>query len=92
MPIIMEESEQVKNFYGVSFCTTAQHVDAKLSKVIRDNNDCKKFEDRFICHNPFPFGWLVSLMSTGVVEDKKINCHLPDRNGHSSLESIDGNN
>ncbi|GBN12451.1 hypothetical protein AVEN_146685-1 [Araneus ventricosus] len=88
----MEESEQVENFCGASFCTTEQHVNAKLSKVTRDNNDCKDFEDWFIFLNPFPFLWHVSLISTGVVGDKKIKCHLSDRFGHSSLESNDGNN
>ncbi|GBN39704.1 hypothetical protein AVEN_217450-1 [Araneus ventricosus] len=55
----MEEAEQVKNFCGVSFYTTEQHVDAKLSKVTRDNNDCKKFGDWFICHNHSHLGRIV---------------------------------
>ncbi|GBM20432.1 hypothetical protein AVEN_137068-1 [Araneus ventricosus] len=67
----MEEAEQVKNYCGVSFCTTEQNMESKLSKVTRDNNDCKKFEDWFIFLNPFPFLWHVSLISTGVVMDKK---------------------
>ncbi|GBN31049.1 hypothetical protein AVEN_249399-1 [Araneus ventricosus] len=67
-------------------------MDARLSRVTKDNNDCKKFEDWFISHNPLPFGEYVMSLSTGVVGDEKINCQLSDRIGHSSLESIDGSN
>ncbi|GBN12256.1 hypothetical protein AVEN_245733-1 [Araneus ventricosus] len=41
IPTITEVFEQVENFCGASFCTTEQHVVARLSRVTRDNNDCK---------------------------------------------------
>ncbi|GBN03949.1 hypothetical protein AVEN_148789-1 [Araneus ventricosus] len=72
------------------FAPLNNKVDAKLYRVTRNNNDWKKFEDWFICHNPFPAGEYLILLSTGVVGDEKINCHLSDRIGHSSLESIGG--
>ncbi|GBL75439.1 hypothetical protein AVEN_194623-1 [Araneus ventricosus] len=78
----------MENFCGVSFCTAEQHADARLSRVTRDNNNYKKFEDRFTCHNPFPVGECVMSLSTGMVRDEKMNCHPSDRNGHSSVESI----
>ncbi|GBL81112.1 hypothetical protein AVEN_83176-1 [Araneus ventricosus] len=78
----------MENFCGVSYCTDEQHVDARLSRVTRNNNNYKKFEDWFIFYNPFPVGEFVMLLSTGMVRDEKMNCHLSDRNGHSSMESI----
>ncbi|GBL94308.1 hypothetical protein AVEN_16825-1 [Araneus ventricosus] len=77
----------MENFCGVSFSNTEQHVEARLSRVIRNNNYCKKCEDWFICHNPFQVGEYLISLSAGVVRDEKVNCH-PDRNGHSSMESI----
>ncbi|GBM52993.1 hypothetical protein AVEN_111337-1 [Araneus ventricosus] len=57
MPAIMEESEQLDNFCRISFHTPLNnHVDERLSRVTRDKKDCNKFEDWFICHNPFPVG------------------------------------
>ncbi|GBO43421.1 hypothetical protein AVEN_91236-1 [Araneus ventricosus] len=79
-------SEQVENSCGVSFCITGQHTDARLSRVTRGNNDCKKFEDWFICHHPLPVGEYVMLLSTGVVRDEKMNCHPSD------MEAIDRSN
>ncbi|CAG9770015.1 unnamed protein product [Ceutorhynchus assimilis] len=92
MPTIMEVSQQVESFCGVSFCTTEQHVDARLSRITRDNSDCKKFVDWFLCHNPFPVGEYVMSLSTGVIGDENVNCHLSDQIGSSSLESIIGSN
>ncbi|GBN28054.1 hypothetical protein AVEN_215597-1 [Araneus ventricosus] len=62
---------RMENFCGESFCTTEQYADARLSRVTRNNNDCKKFEDWFICQNPSLVGEYVMSLSTAVVGDEK---------------------
>ena len=37
-PIIMEVSLQIEEFSGATFATTDQHVDARLTRVTRDEN------------------------------------------------------
>ena len=77
---------------GVSFVTTEQHVDSRVSRIARDESDVQKFVEWFTIHNPFPVGDCIVSISTGLMGDETINCHLAVEAGMSSISKIIGNN
>lgn len=81
---------EVEKFCGVTFCTTEQHVDAKLSRIVRDNHDVDEFHSWFMSHNPFPSNEYVMCLNTGVIGDGKINCHVAYEIGVGSVKSVIG--
>lgn len=92
MPAIVEVSLQIEQFCGVTFVTTEQHVDARLSRIRRDDSDVLKFVDWFSSHDPFPIGESIMSISTGVIGDEKINCHQAYEIGMESIANIIGSN
>lgn len=92
MTTMIDISQQIEQFCGVSFDTTEQHIDARTSRVSRDTNDVKKFLDWFTYHDSFPVVENVMPISTGVIGDEKINCHLAYDIGNESMSIIIGSN
>jgi len=92
MTTMIDISQQIEQFCGVSFATTEQHVDARTSRISRDTIDVNKFFDWFKSHDPFTKSENVMSISTGVIEDKEINCHLAYEIGIESMSNVIGSN
>lgn len=56
--------------------TTKQHIDQRDSRIVRDNADIEKIDNWFAKHDPFVQTTELIGPSTGLVADKRINCHL----------------
>lgn len=84
--------QEIEDFCGVLFDTTDQHVDMRESRIQRDSVDLAKLMTWFQNHNPFPRIDEIRSISTGIVGDNRINCHLPQELGTVNLNSIVDNN
>lgn len=71
----------------MSFCTTEQHVDYRVCRVVRDISDVDKFVARFMYQNSFHSGEYGMGLSTGVISDEKIDYHLVNEVEVASFQS-----
>ncbi|GFY41261.1 uncharacterized protein TNIN_343801 [Trichonephila inaurata madagascariensis] len=77
--------DEMEKFCTISLDSTEQHIDARDSRVKRDNTDVCKLVEWFTLHNPFPnMQQLVSLASVMVGNDQ-INCHKAHEIGLESM-------
>ncbi|KYN00649.1 hypothetical protein ALC62_08572 [Cyphomyrmex costatus] len=82
--------EGMETFCNVSLDTADQHVDARDSRINRDNADVKKLVEWFASHNPFPKTNQIMSLATGIVGNDEINCHDAYNIGHISMENMIG--
>ena len=69
-------SEVLEKFCEVSFESGEQHVDARESRVKRDQKNVNKVSEWFCAHNSFPSVQLIMSIAKGVTGDvEKINCY-----------------
>lgn len=92
MVFLQNVFEQVENFCGVSSATTEQHINMRSSRVTRDNADVEKLDLWFAEHPPFPEGTELLSISTGVVGNSTINCHLAGEIGAQMISRVVGLN
>lgn len=74
-PILNTVSEKIEDYCKISYSHSDQHIDARDSRINRDNSDMFKFDQWFTEHEPFPTINNVVSLSTGVVGGKDINCY-----------------
>lgn len=67
-----------------------QHVDARDSRIERDNEDVQKLIEWFTSHNPFPQMNQIMAIDSGIVDDDKINCHKAYEIGLIFMRSMIG--
>jgi len=79
-------SESLENFYQISFHSGEQHVDARISRIKRDNVDIQKILQWLDCHYPFAFIEKIMSIASGVTGDEKINCHAAYRIGNIAMQ------
>lgn len=87
MNTVCEGLEDLANF---KMDTTDQHVDARDSRIKRDIEDVKKLYEWFLLHDPFPEIKEIMSIASGVVGDKKINCHNAREVGNTSMKKMIG--
>ncbi|GFY56655.1 nuclear factor related to kappa-B-binding protein [Trichonephila inaurata madagascariensis] len=64
---------------------TEQQVNAKDSRVKRENTDVSKLVECFTLHNPFPNTQQLVSLASGMVGNDQINCHKAHEIGLESL-------
>lgn len=81
----------MEDFSGVVFWTTDQHVDARKSRMERDNRDVKILQEMLELKNPFTntSSFVVSL-GTGITGDETINCHMAKEVGETIIAELIG--
>lgn len=80
--------QEIERFTGVELSTSEQHVDSRDTMQKRDNTDAHKFLKWFHEHPPFPETTELISLSTGVIADERINCHLSKEIGMKGIERI----
>lgn len=75
MPYTNDVCKEVEKFCGITFSTSEQHVDARDSRIKRDNADILKIFQWFKEHDPFPHINSLISISTGVTGGENINCY-----------------
>lgn len=83
---------EMEKFCGVLLEMSEQHVDMRLSRIARDNADVEKLISWFSQYTPFPNINEIMSISTGIVGDEKINCHMSREIGNNGLSRIIGEN
>jgi len=82
--------EGIEKFCNVSLDTVDQHIDARDSRINRDNANVKKLVEWFASHNPFPTTNKIMSLATGIIGNDEINCHDAYNIGHISMENMVG--
>ncbi|GBO28443.1 hypothetical protein AVEN_103963-1 [Araneus ventricosus] len=92
MTALQHICDGIEKFCGVDLTSSDQHLKISDSRVHRDNYDCRKMVEWFKQYNPFPENSNLISISTGVVGDSRINCHMAKEEGILGIKRIEGNN
>ncbi|GBM32497.1 hypothetical protein AVEN_156592-1 [Araneus ventricosus] len=92
MTALQHICDGIEKFCGVDLTSSDQHLKISGSRVQRDNDDCKKMVEWFKHYNPFLANSNLISISTGVVENSRINCHMAKEEGILGIKRIEGSN
>lgn len=67
-----------------------QHVDARPSRISRDESDMKKLLVWFSSHPPFPTVNNIISIATGIVGDNRVNCYKSNEIGLIEMKKMIG--
>lgn len=73
--VLTDVCNVMENFCNISYVTSEQHVDTRVSRISKDESDLKKIRSFFENYNPFPITDYIMSIYSGVSGDSKINCH-----------------
>jgi len=82
--------EGIEKFCNISLDIADQHVDARDSRIKRDDADVQKIIEWFSSHDPFPQIPQIISIATSIVGDEKINCFNAYEVGLNSMQKIIG--
>lgn len=88
MIFLQNVCEEIEKYCDVSFTTSEQHIEMRNSRINRDNDDVKKLLDWFSQHPSFPEMKEIMSISTGIIGNEKINCHMSQELGIASILKI----
>lgn len=91
-PILTSVITSVEDFADEKSSTTEQHVDNSTSRLKRDLQDTKKFDDWLKSQNPFIKVDKIMSISTGITGDFSINCYEAQKIGMEIMTKSNGNN
>ncbi|GBN74495.1 hypothetical protein AVEN_221197-1, partial [Araneus ventricosus] len=66
------------------------HVDTRLSRIARDNEDAAKLSQWLSEHNPFPKIDVIMSIDLGIVGGNEVNCHLSEEIGRDMISKMTG--
>lgn len=90
-PVFSDIVESLEDFSGVHFFSSEQHVDARDSRVKRDEQDVEKLSSWLETHDPFSSTTKVVVsVGSGVIGNESINCHLAKEVGSNRLKLLVG--
>ena len=84
--------EEIEKFCNISLDSVEQHVDARDSRVKRDNIDVSKLVEWLRLHDPFPKTKQLVSLSSGIIGNDQINCYKAHEIGLQSMMKITGLN
>ncbi|GBM73704.1 hypothetical protein AVEN_177752-1 [Araneus ventricosus] len=76
MTALQHICDGIEEFCGVDLTSSDQHLKISDSRVQQDNDECRKIVEWFMHYNPFPANSNLISISTGVVGDSRISCHM----------------
>ncbi|GBM05109.1 hypothetical protein AVEN_215419-1 [Araneus ventricosus] len=92
MTALQHICDGIEKFRGVDLTSSDQHLKISDSRVRRDNDDFRKMMEWFKHYNPYPENSNLISISTGVVGDSRINCHMAKEEGILGIKRIEGSN
>lgn len=81
---------QIEEFCGVNFVNSDEHVDARTSRIVRDNSDVEKVYSRFAQNDPFSDREELISLSSGILGTTDINCQEAFQVGLKMLSNVIG--
>ncbi|KAF2885965.1 hypothetical protein ILUMI_20208 [Ignelater luminosus] len=82
--------EEIKKMCGVAFTRSEQHVEMREARIKRDSTNSEKLIEWFMQHYPFLDVSEILSLSTVVVGDSSINCHMSKEIGLFATDTIVG--
>ncbi|GBO27010.1 hypothetical protein AVEN_238042-1 [Araneus ventricosus] len=79
----------IEKFCGIDLTSSDQHLKINDSRDQGDNDDCRKKVEWFKHYNPFPENSNLISLSTGVVGDSRINCHMAKEEGILGIKRVE---
>ncbi|GBN84229.1 hypothetical protein AVEN_72095-1 [Araneus ventricosus] len=92
MTALQHICDGIEKLRGVDLTSSDQHLKISDSRVRRDNDDFRKMMEWFEHYNPYPENSNLISISTGVVGDSRINCHMAKEEGILGIKRIEGSN
>lgn len=80
--------DEVEKFCNVALSSFERHVEMRSSRINRDNDDVRKLMDWLCQHSPFPEVKELMSISTGIIGDEKISCHMSQEIGSAGISKI----
>ena len=77
----------MEKFCYVSFDTSEQHVDTRVTRIKRDTSDLEKINEFFEKYNPFVQSKFVMSIYSGIVGNESINCYNAYEEGIKVFQS-----
>lgn len=74
LPYTNDITKEIEKFCNIKFVSSEQHVDARDSRIKRDDADVLKIDEWFKSNDPFPHMDTIICISTGVTGTENINC------------------
>ncbi|GBO39395.1 hypothetical protein AVEN_78310-1 [Araneus ventricosus] len=90
MSALQHICDGIEKFCGVDLTSSDQHLKISVSKVQRDNNDCRKMVEWFKHYNPFPENSNLISVNTGVIGNSRINCHMVKEESILDIKRTEG--
>ena len=87
---LIELQASLSDFSGIAFTSSEQHKDSRQSKVEEDFDALNKINNFFKKNNPFPAVPYLMSISSGLIANAKISCHLAFENGLKLMISMVG--
>lgn len=94
MPGCSDITQHFEAFCGVTFTTSEQHVELRMSRQVRDNKDVDTLLQWLNVHSPMTSNKELMSIATGVVADNTIdntiNCDSAVKVGTEAMQKITG--
>lgn len=89
-PTLHNICEALEEFCGSDSGTSEQHIESRESRIKRNDADVEKLDNWLTTHSPFTTGEEIMSVSSGIIGDKKINCHKAKEIGDQCAAGIIG--
>ncbi|XP_028418322.1 uncharacterized protein LOC114543611 [Dendronephthya gigantea] len=90
MPGCSEITQHFEAFCDVTFTTSEQHVELRMSRQLRDQKDVDTLLQWLMVHSPMMSTKELMSIATGVVADNTINCDAAVKVGTEAMQKILG--
>lgn len=92
MPSVFNVMDCLENYCDFKSVSSEQHVDLSASRIRRDERDIKHFIFWLNKRAPFQIRSNLMSLSTGIVGENDIDCHMAFEKGRKGMESMIGQN
>ena len=86
--VLTEVSNEMEKYCNVSYDTSEQHVDSRMSRISRDAIDLQKLITFYNTYDPFSDTSAIMSIYSGLVGSEEINCYKAVSVGKTVMESF----
>lgn len=84
--------ESLENYVDIVSANSEQHVDTTKSRISKDDEHLEKFVFWLEQRDPFEIKDELTSLSTGIIEDAKVDCHMAYEKGREGMKTMIGKN